>query len=140
MSDPLPEPEWLLKQVVQSFHDQQLREHGGGHGIRDEAMLDSALNKPQQMWNYKDPPPSIPELAAAYAFAIAKNHPYVDGNKRTAAIACEVFLLLNGYEFTVDETMKYPHYLALASGEHSQQSFTDWLEQHTSRQSEALGE
>ncbi len=123
------EPQWLLKQVVQSFHDQQLAEHGGAQGIRDETMLDSALNKPIQMWNYGQP--SIPELAAAYAFSIAKNHPYVDGNKRTAAIACEVFLLLNGYEFTVDETVKYPHYLALASGEHSQDSFTEWLIENT---------
>ena len=124
------EPEWLLTWVVQSFHDQQLKEHGGAHGIRDEGMLESALNKPLQMWNYEDPKPDIPTLAAAYAYGLAKNHPYIDGNKRTAAIACEVFLLLNGYEFTVDETVKYPNYLALASGEHSQESFTEWLKQH----------
>ena len=124
------EPEWLLKQVVQSFHDQQLKEHGGAHGIRDEGMLDSALNKPLQMWSYEDPAPDIPSLAAAYAYGLAKNHPYIDGNKRTAAIACEVFLLLNGYEFTVDETVKYPNYLALASGEHTQESFTEWLRKH----------
>ena len=124
---PMKEPECLLKQVVQSFHYQQLKEHGGAHGLRDEGMLDSALNKPLQMWNYKDPKPDIPSLAAAYAYGLAKNHPYADGNKRTAAIACEVFLLLNGYEFTVDETAKYPNYLALASGDHNQESFTEWL-------------
>ena len=127
---PTEEPEWLLTRVVQSFHDQQLKEHGGAHGIRDEGMLESALNKPLQTWNYEDPKPDIPTLAAAYAYGLAKNHPYIDGNKRTAAIACEVFLLLNGYEFTVDETVKYPNYLALASGEHSQESFTEWLKQH----------
>ena len=124
------EPEWLLKLVVQSFHDQQLKEHGGAHGIRDEGMLESALNKPLQMWNYENPKPDIPRLAAAYAYGLAKNHPYVDGNKRTAAIACEVFLLLNGYEFTVDEAVKYPNYLALASGEHSQESFEEWLREN----------
>ena len=125
------EPEWVLKEVVQSFHAQQLIEHGGGHGLRDESMLESALSKPQQMWNYKEPKPDIPTLAAVYAFGLAKNHPYVDGNKRTAAIACEVFLLLNGYEFTVGETEKYPQYLALASGDHTQESFTAWLVAHT---------
>lgn len=125
------EPEWLLKSVVESFHAQQLREHGGGQGVRDEGMLDSALMKLQQMWSYGDPPPDIPALAATYAYGIAKNHPYVDGNKRTAAIACEVFLLLNGYEFTVTETEKYPNYLALASGDHSQESFTKWLKEVT---------
>ncbi len=124
------EPVWLLKQVVQSFHDQQLKEHGGAHGIRDEGMLESALSKPLQMWNYEDPQPDIPSLAAVYAYGSAKNHPYTDGNKRTAAIACEVFLLLNGYEFSVDETVKYPNYLALASGEHSQESFTEWLREN----------
>lgn len=125
------EPEWLLKEVVLSFHDQQLREHGGGHGMGDESLLDSALNKPVQMWHYKEPKPNIPTLAAAYAYGLANNHPFVDGNKRTAAIACEVFLLLNGYEFTVSETEKYPHYYGLASGEHSQESFTEWLVAHT---------
>jgi len=125
------EPEWLLKEVVQSFHDQQLREHGGGHGMRDQSMLDSALNKPIQMWHYQEPKPDIPTLAGAYAFGLANNHPYVDGNKRTAAIACEVFLLLNGYGFTVGEAEKYPHYIALASGEHTQESFTIWLIENT---------
>lgn len=125
------EPEWLLKEVVQSFHDQQLIEHGGQHGMRDESMLESALKKPIQMWHYQEPKPEIPTLSAVYAFGLASNHPYVDGNKRTAAIACEVFLLLNGYEFTVGEAEKYPHYLALASGEHTQESFTLWLNQHT---------
>ena len=93
-------------------------------------MLESALNKPLQMWNYGDPKTDIPSLAAAYAYELAKNHPYIDGNKRAAAIACEVFLLLNGYEFTVDETVKYPNYLALASGEHSQESFEEWLREN----------
>lgn len=130
MSSPY-EPKWLHKQVVHSFHAQQLSEHGGIQGVRAEEMLDSALHKPVQMWNYEEPKPDIPALAAAYAYGIAKNHPYMDGNKRTAAIACEVFLLLNKFEFTVDETVKYPHYLALAAGEHSQESFTDWLRANT---------
>ena len=89
------------------------------------------------MWHYGDPKPDIPSLAAAYAFALANNHPYVDGNKRTAAIACEVFLLLNGYAFTIGETEKYPNYLALASGDHTQESFTEWLREHTCMQGES---
>ena len=125
------EPEWLLKSVVESFHAQQLREHGGGQGLRDAGMLDSALQKPQQMWHYENPRPDIASLAAAYAYGLSRNHPYVDGNKRTAAIACEVFLLLNDYEFTIGETEKYPNYLALASGEHTQESFAQWLRDHT---------
>ncbi len=121
------EPLWLDASVVAIFHDEQINEHGGIHGIRDVGMLESALNRPVQLWNYGDPPPDICAMAAAYAFGLAKNHPYLDGNKRTAAICCELFLRLNGYHFTVDEVAKYPHYLSLASGDHSENSFTDWL-------------
>jgi len=119
------EPEWVDARVVESFHYEQIREHGGLHGIRDQGMLDSALNRPQQSFAYSSP--DLCAMAAAYAFGLAKNHPYLDGNKRTAAITCELFLNLNGIQFTVDEVVKYPHYLALASGEHTEESFADWL-------------
>ncbi len=121
------EPEWIDPEVVDVFHFEQIREHGGIHGLRDEGMLESALSRPKQLWAYGDPPPDICSMAAAYAFALAKNHPYLDGNKRTAAISCELFLQLNGYKFTVDEVAKYPQYLGLASGEVSEDGFAAWL-------------
>ena len=122
----MKEPTWILDDVVQAVHSILLAEHGGGTGIRDEALLDSALARAKQKYTY-EPEASIFELAAAYCFGIAKNHPFVDGNKRTAAITCELFLNLNGRVFTIGETEKYPHYLALAAGEHSEESFADWL-------------
>ncbi|MFK5921768.1 MAG: type II toxin-antitoxin system death-on-curing family toxin [Verrucomicrobiota bacterium] len=123
----MTEPEWVEIDIIECFHFEQIREHGGLHGIRDQVMLESALARPQQLWNYSDPKPDCCQLAAAYAFGLAKNHPYHDGNKRTAAITCELFLNLNAVYFTVDEVAKYPHYLALAAGEHSEQTFCDWL-------------
>lgn len=121
------EPEWLMERTVRLFHQRQLAEHGGITGLRDENMLMSALAKPQQLWCYGSPPPDLCQLAAAYAYGLAKNHPFLDGNKRTAAIACETFLILNGREFTVGEEEKYPIYLALAAGEISESEFCEWL-------------
>ena len=119
--------EWVLEEVVHLFHAAQLAEHGGGEGIRDQGMLESALNRPRQLYDYGGASVDLCQLAAAYAFGLAKNHPYIDGNKRTAAITCELFLNLNGRVFTIDEIEKYPHYLALAAGEHSEDSFAAWL-------------
>ena len=127
----MSEPEWVDPGVVESFHYEHIREHGGLHGIRDQGMLESALGRPQQLYAYGSP--DLCAMAAAYAFGLAKNHPYLDGNKRTAAITCELFLNLNGIEFSVDEVAKYPHYLALASGEHTEESFAAWLRAVTRR-------
>lgn len=121
------EPEWLETATVRLFHKRQLAEHGGMEGLRDENMLLSALAKPQQLWCYGSPPPDICALASAYAYGLAKNHPFLDGNKRTAAIACETFLILNGSGFTIGEEEKYPVYLALAAGEISEEDFAEWL-------------
>jgi len=125
------EPEWLEERTVRLFHHRQLAEHGGMAGIRDENMLMSALAKPQQLWCYGSPPPDTCQLAAAYAYGLAKNHPFLDGNKRTAAIACETFLILNGRSFIIGEEEKYPIYLALAAGEISEEAFTAWLRENT---------
>ena len=125
------EPEWIEERVVRLFHQRQLAEHGGLSGIRDQGLLASALARPLQLWHYGDPPPDLCALAAAYAFGLAKNHPFMDGNKRSAAIACELFLNLNGRFFTVGEEIKYPHYLALAAGEQSEESFAQWLRNST---------
>jgi death on curing protein len=85
------EPEWIEEKIVRMFHQRHLAEHGGLNGIRDESLLLSALARPQQLWCYGNPPPDLCDLATAYAHGIAKNHPFLDGNKRTAAIACELF-------------------------------------------------
>jgi len=125
------EPEWLEEATVLLFHQRQLAEHGGIPGMRDENMFLSALAKPQQLWCYGSPPPDLCQLAAAYAYGLAKNHPFLDGNKRTAAIACETFLILNGRGFTIGEEQKYPVYLALAAGEKSEEDYCTWLRQYT---------
>lgn len=125
------EPEWLETATVRLFHKRQLAEHGGMAGLRDENMLMSALAKPQQLWCYGSPPPDICALASAYAYGLAKNHPFLDGNKRTAAIACETFLILNGRSFAIGEEEKYPVYLALAAGEIPEEEFAEWLRENT---------
>jgi len=123
--NPIDEPDWFETDVVLAIHDRQLAEHGGQAGIRDEGMLESALARPRQLWAYKDP--DLFDLAAAYAFGLSKNHPFLDGNKRTAAVICEAFIELNGREVKLDETAKYVVYLALAAGEHGEESFATWL-------------
>jgi death-on-curing protein len=125
------DPEWIESDTVQAIHLRQLAEHGGEPGLRDEGLLDSALNRPLQLWNYADPPPDLCALAAAYTFGIARNHPFFDGNKRTSAVVCELFLVVNGRKFLIDEIAKYPWFLGLAAGEISESAFTDWLLENT---------
>jgi len=127
----IDEPEWIEIETVKRFHQRQLAEHGGLNGIRDEGLLLSALSRPQQHWHYGTPALELCDLAATYAHEITKNHPFLDGNKRTAAIACELFLTLNGRVFRVSQDLKYPHYLALAAGEHDEESFATWLREVT---------
>lgn len=122
-----PEPEWVEETSLRLVHQRQLAEHGGLSGIRDEGLFLSALARPQQLWCYGIPSADLCSMAASFAYGLAKNHPFLDGNKRTPAIACELFLNLNGILFSVGEEQKYPHFLALASGDHSEESFTDWL-------------
>ena len=118
---------WVDKALALAMHDRQLAEHGGGSGVRDEGMLDSALARPQQRYAYGDPPPDLAELAAALAFGLARNHPFVDGNKRTAAVACETFILLNDASLEASDDELYPHYLGLAEGSLDEAGFADWL-------------
>ena len=122
------EPLWFDKEVVMIIHDRQLAEHGGSDGIRDDSLLESALGRSRQLWAfwaYSDP--DLFALAASYAFGLAKNHPFIDGNQRTAAVICEAFIELHRMEVKLDENTKYPEYLALAAGEHSEESFATWL-------------
>jgi death on curing protein len=118
---------WFEKPLAVAIHHRQLAEHGGSGGIRDETLLDSALARPQQLHAYGEPPPDLADLAASLAFGLARNHPFVDGNKRTAAVACETFILLNAAELTADDLELYPIYLGLAEGSLSEADFAAWL-------------
>lgn len=118
---------WVEKALVLGIHDRQLAEHGGSSGVRDETLLESALARPRQMFAYADPPPDLADLAASLAFGLARNHPFVDGNKRTAAVSCETFIQLNGATLEATDLELYPVYLALAEGKLSEKDFAAWL-------------
>jgi death-on-curing protein len=120
---------WLSRQTVLAIHDEQLAEHGGAVGVRDEGLLESALARPLNRASYGDP--DVAELAALYAIAIARNHPFVDGNKRTAYVALESFLELNGCEFPVSDRDAVIATLALAGGKMSDDEFTAWVRNNT---------
>jgi death-on-curing protein len=117
---------WVEKLLVLAIHDRQLAEHGGTGGVRDEGLLESALARHA----YGDPAPDLSDLAAALAYGLARNHPFLDGNKRTAAVACETFLELNGAVLEADDLELYPVYLALAEGKLSERDFAAWLREH----------
>ena len=121
---------WIGKPLALAIHNRQLAEHGGGEGVRDESLLDSALARPQQLHAYGDPPPDLAALAASLAYGISRNHPFVDGNKRTAAVACETFIVLNGGELTADDVALYDEYIALSQGALSESDFAEWLRGH----------
>jgi death-on-curing protein len=129
----MDDPIWITRELAVAIHQRQLAEHGGANGVRDEGMLDSALGRPRHLFAYADPTPSIPTLAASYAFGIAKNHAFIDGNKRTAHVVYRVFLALNGYEITATQEARYAAMLRLAAGDTSEEDFAAWLTQHTTR-------
>jgi death on curing protein len=120
---------WLSRQLILAIHDEQLAEHGGALGIRDEGLLESALARPLNRAGYADP--DMAELAALYAIAVARNHPFVDGNKRTAFAALFMFLALNGMEFEPPEVDATITMLRLASGDLSDDEFTAWVRGNT---------
>ncbi len=119
------EPVWLTADLVIAFHDRQLREFGGPPGIRDQGMLESALDRPRNKWAYEGA--ELRDLAAAYAYGIARNRPFVDGNKRAALLALVVFLDLNGIDFDVPEAEMAAIILALAAGEVDEEGLTRWI-------------
>ena len=125
-------PTWVLDDVVQAVHSMLLAEHGGGAGVRDEALLDSALTRAKQKYTY-EPEASIFELAAAYSFGIAKNHPYVDGNKRTAFTIGALFLELNGRILTAQEPEAAITFENLAAGQLDEVQLSEWFEMHCSK-------
>jgi len=125
------EPKWITPAITLALHDRQLAEHGGQTGLRDEGLMLSALARPQQLFSYGDPPPDLCAMAAAYAYGIAKNHPFLDGNKRTAFVVYRLFLKWNGVELKAEKSERYTSMLALAAGELSEEEFTIWLRGNT---------
>lgn len=125
----MKEPQWVLRDTVLLLHEQSLAEHGGSGGIRDEGLLDSALGRPQNLFGYGSP--NVFDLAASHAFGLVKNHPFLDGNKRTGFVTGVLFLELNGYRFTAAEPDAAIRTLALAAGEMTEAAYAAWLEQHS---------
>jgi death on curing protein len=125
------EPIWIGREIALVYHDLQLAEHGGASGLRDLGLLESALGKPRNLFAYSDTAVTMPRLAASYAFGIAGNHPFVDGNKRTALVVAFAFLELNGYEVLASQEEAYFTFLAVASGETTEEQLTKWLEENS---------
>ena len=119
---------WVSLEVALAAHHEQLAEHGGGEGVRDPGMLQSAMARPQNLVACGDP--DVAELAASYAFGIARNLPFVDGNKRTAAVVSETFLMLNGHGLAATDAEVVVTFLALAAGELSEDELAGWFRDH----------
>ena len=120
---------WIEESVVLALHEEHLAEHGGAVGIRDRGLLESALFRPQNLAGYGDP--DLAALSAAYGFGIVRNHPFIDGNKRTAFTATELFLALNGQELIADDPSCVVAMLRLAEGSLSEKAFEDWIRANT---------
>jgi len=119
---------WVTIEVAAAAHAEQLAEHGGGEGVRDDRLLESAMARPLNLAVYGEPDAAA--LAAAYAYGIARNHPFVDGNKRTAAVVSETFLVLNGYMLGATDAELAVAFLDLAAGEMSEAEMADWFRGH----------
>jgi death-on-curing protein len=124
-------PIWVLRETVLTLHEQSVAEFGGDAGIRDEGLLDSALGKPENLLAYGKP--TLFDLAASYGFGLAKNHPFIDGNKRVGFTVAVVFLELNGYRFHATEADAALRTLALAAGEMSEAEYAAWLKANSRR-------
>ncbi|MGE0753217.1 MAG: type II toxin-antitoxin system death-on-curing family toxin [Variibacter sp.] len=121
----MTEPKWISYDQAIAAHSRQLRRYGGAPGLRDEGTLQSALERPINKWHYESP--DLPELAAAYAFGLAKNHAFVDGNKRIAFISMVAFLRKNGVAFAPDQAQAAAMIIAVAAGEVSEESLARWI-------------
>lgn len=122
----MKEPKWVLIEVVYSIHSEQLAEHGGREGIRDKGLLESALDAPTKLFHYEKP--SIARLAAAYAYRIINNHPFMDGNKRTGYIVSRLFLLLNDFDIDDTDEEKIKIFLGVANNLIEENQLTIWFE------------
>jgi death on curing protein len=123
----MTEPIWVQQRVVIAAHEESLAEHGGPSGIRDLGMLESALALPKDLFAYSETEPSLERMAAAYAFGITANHPFVDGNKRTALIASITFLRLNGIRIRADKAETYLTFYGLAEGRITEEQLAAWF-------------
>lgn len=121
---------WLLEDAVKAIHQRQIAEHGGTPGVRDEGLLKSALARPHNLLAYSEQSPDFAQLAASYAHGIARNHPFIDGNKRTALIAARIFLLLNGRNLEASQEGKYLTFTRLAEGVISEHQLAEWIRQN----------
>ncbi len=121
------EPEWVAEEIVLLAHREQIAEHGGGDGVRDMGLLQSALARPQNAFRYNQVN-SLAKLAACYGFGIAKNHAFVDGNKRTALVTTITFLELNGYGLRSTQQENYVTFYSLAVGDLTEEQLADWIE------------
>jgi death-on-curing protein len=119
---------WLDPEILLAAHDEQLAEHGGASGIRDKGLFESALARPENLAAYGKPDAAA--LAASYAFGLAKNHSFIDGNKRIALIALEYFLALNGHELIADDAQCVMAILSLASGALTEEALAQWVRRH----------
>jgi death-on-curing protein len=119
---------WLDPKVLAAVHEEQLAEHGGASGVRDAGLFESALARPQHLAAYGSP--DAADLAAAYGFGLARNHPFIDGNKRTAFVAVELFLALNGQRLVADDAACVLTMLALAAGDLPETDFAAWIRRH----------
>ena len=133
MSNRSREPRWLSRVVVDAIHHDQLREHGGLPGIRDENVLESALARPQQKWHYAEER-DLATLAAAYGFGLVKSHPYRDGNKRIGLLAIATFLGINGYDLQATDADVVTQVVALANNRISEAELADWIRTHSRKQ------
>jgi death on curing protein len=122
---------WLQKAVVLAIHEDQLTEHGGGVGVRDAGLLESALARPEHLAAYGKP--DVADLAAAYGYGISRNHAFIDGNKRTGFVAVELFLELNGHELAASDADCVMTMLAVASGDITETQFAAWLREHVAK-------
>jgi death-on-curing protein len=123
-------PRWISKKALLLLHEESIAEFGGARGLRDEGLLDSALARPQNAHAY-NPDSTIPELAAACAYGLAKNHPFVDGNKRVAFLAIGLFLAINGYRLKAGQVDAIKTMMAVASGELDEQGLSAWIGENT---------
>jgi death-on-curing protein len=126
----MDEPIWVLDEAVTQIHRLQIQTHGGGEGIRDPDLLESALHRPKHLYSYMNNEVTLYQLAAAYAFGIARNHPFLDGNKRTAFVVSLLFLKLNNCQVIASQDDKYQTFLSLAAGRLTEQQLAEWFSSH----------
>ena len=124
------EPKWLTIQLVLASHSQAVAEFGGSHGVRDAGLLESALDRPRNLYVYGDDP-NLFDLAAAYCMGIVKNHPFIDGNKRTGDLTARAFLFRNGYLFEPDEADEVNMIVALAASEIDEGALARWISENS---------